>query len=50
MSLLKLFQKTAAQSHSTSEATTSVIEEDDMDHASRLEDHQPDLTCQSPGK
>ena len=49
MSLLKFFHKTAAQSRSTSEATTSIVEEDDID-ASNLDDHQLDQTCESPGK
>ena len=49
MSLLKFFQKAAAQSRSTSEATTSIVEVDDID-ASHLEDHQLDLTCESRGK
>ena len=52
MSLLRLFQKAAAQSRSTSDGATSIIEEDGMDHDSptRLEDYHPDLTCQSPSK
>ena len=44
MSLLKLFQK-AAQSHSTSAATVSIVEEDEIDASNSGE---PDPT--PPGK